>query len=59
MEQQKRTNIWLLLYNKEKRFQFFKYFETEWEKDRYKDKIKWIPNLMLIEDSSDMYWGYN
>lgn len=53
------NKIWLLIYNREKHFQFFKYFDTEYEKDKYKHKIKWIPNLMIIEDSSDMNWNYS
>ena len=53
------NKIWLLIMNKEKHFSYFKYFETEYEKDVYKERIKHIPFLMVIEDSSDMYWGYN
>lgn len=55
----KYNKIWLLIMNKEKRFQYFKYFDTEYEKDKYKRKLKFIPNLMLIEDSTDMNWGNN
>ncbi len=54
-----KNKIYLLLYNREKHFQFFKYFDTEYEKDKFKNKIKWIPNLMIIEDSSDMDWNYS
>lgn len=53
------NKIYLLIMNTQKHFQYFKYFETEFEKDQYKDRIKHIPFLMVIEDSSDMYWGYN
>lgn len=55
----KYNKIWLLIMNKEKRFQYFKYFDTEYEKDKFKEKIKWIPSLYIIEDSSDMNWGNN
>lgn len=53
----KGNNIWLYLRNTEKNFTFFKYFETEFEKDEFKRKIKYIPYLMLIEDSTDMVWS--
>lgn len=56
---QKQTSVWLLIMNKTTKRSFFRYFETEYEKDKYKDRLKWIPNLYVIEDSSDMYWGYN
>lgn len=58
-EKQKKTSIWLLIKNKEKGFSYFKYFDTEYEKDLYKDRIKWISSLYVIEDSSDMNWNYS
>ena len=54
-EKKKKTNIWLVIKNKEKGYTFTKYFETEWEKDKYKRKIKFIPYWILIEDSSDVF----
>lgn len=56
---QKKTNIWLTIKNVEKGFTFVKYFDTEFEKDKYKRKIKYIPYLWIIEDSSDMNWNYS
>ena len=53
-----RPKIWLLIRNKEKKFSYFKYFETEFEKDKYKRKVKHIPYLLVIEDSTDMNWNY-
>ena len=53
-----KTKIWLLIRNKEKKFSYFKYFETEFEKDKYKRKVKHIPYLLVIEDSTDMNWNY-
>lgn len=55
---QKKTNIWLFIKNTEKGFTFTKYFETEWEKDKYKRKLKYIPTLRLVEDSTDIYYNY-
>lgn len=56
---QKKTNIWLFIKNIEKGFTFTKYFETEYEKDKYKRKLKYISNLRLIEDSTDIYFNYD
>ena len=52
------NKIYLLLMNTETKRTWYKYFETEFEKDKYKRKVKYIKNLMIIEDSSDMNWGY-
>ena len=52
-----KSKIYLYLSNTEKNFTFFKYFETEFEKDKFKAKLKYIPYLMLIEDSTDMVWS--
>lgn len=54
---QKKTKIWLTIKNMEKGFIFTKYFETEFEKDKYKRKIKFIPYWRLIEDSTDINWS--
>lgn len=48
--------IWLVIYNRETKFTFTKYFETEFEKDKFKRKIKYIPELLLIEDSTDIWF---
>lgn len=55
----KKTNIWLTIKNIEKGFTFTKYFETEYEKDKYKRKIKYIPSWRLVEDSTDINWNYS
>lgn len=51
-----KTKIFLVIYNREKKFQFTKYFETEFEKDKYKRRIKYVPALFIIEDSTDIYF---
>lgn len=56
---QKKTNIWLTIKNIEKNFTFTKYFETEYEKDKYKRKVKFVPCWRLVEDSTDINWGNN
>ena len=56
-EKKKKTGIWLTIKNIDKGFTFTKYFETEWEKDKYKRKVKFIPYWRLIEDSTDINWN--
>ena len=51
------NKIYLYLRNTEKNYTFFKYFDTEYEKDKFKRKVKYIPYLWIIEDSSDMNWS--
>ena len=58
-EKQKKTNIWLTIKNLNKGYTFTKYFDTEWEKDKYKRKVKHIPDWRLIEDSTDINWNYS
>ena len=55
----KKTNIWLTIKNTEKNFTFVKYFDSEYEKDKYKRKIKFIPAWTLVEDSTDINWNYS
>jgi len=50
------NKIWLVLYNKDTKRYFTKYFETEFKKDKFKRKIRYIKNLILIEDSTDIYF---
>lgn len=58
LKRKEKTSIWLYIKNTEKNFFFTKYFETEFEKDKYKRKIKHVPTLRLIEDSSDIFYGF-
>ena len=53
------NKIYLVIYMKSKKKQFTKYFETEFEKDKYKRRLPYIPDFILIEDSSDINWNYN
>ena len=53
------NKIYLYLMNIETKNTWFKYFETEFEKDKYKRKVRHIKNLLIIEDSSDMNWNYS
>lgn len=51
-----KMKIYLLIYNSETHKQFFKYFDTEYEKDKFKRKLKYSKKLHVIEDSSDIYY---
>ena len=51
------NKLYLLLYNKVVKQRFVKYFETEWEMDKYLRKLKFSKNIFLIEDSRDVYFG--
>ena len=33
---------------------FFKYFECEWDMDKFKRKLKFSKKLIIIEDSREM-----
>lgn len=50
------NKIYLLIYNRKNKFQFYKYFDTIKDKDKYKRKIKWIKDLLIIEDSEDIIY---
>lgn len=39
--------------------QFFKYFDTEYEMDKFKRKIKYSKKLMIIEDSRELNLNYD
>ena len=49
----KKMKIFLVLYNKESKKHFTKYFETEFEKDKFKRKLKFSNRIIIIEDSTD------
>ena len=52
------NKIWVVLYNKETKRYFTRYFETINEKEKYLRKMKFFlsKNLILIEDSSDIIY---
>lgn len=45
--------LYLLLQRLDDGKRFFKYFETEFEMDRYKRKLRYSTNLMVVEDSRE------
>lgn len=53
-----KNNLYLLLQNIETKRQFFKYFQTEYEMDKFKRKIKYSTKITIIEDSRDNIYDY-
>ena len=51
--------LYILVINLDTKKQFFKYFETEYEMDKFKRKLKYSKKLMIIEDSRDMEMCYD
>lgn len=49
-----KSKLYLLLQVIDTGKQFFKYFETEFEMDKFKRKLRYSTNLMIIEDSREM-----
>lgn len=50
------NTLYLRVYNKEKKFEYTKYFDTEYQMDKYLRRLKYIKYLLLIEDSRDIYF---
>ncbi|MBR3116430.1 MAG: hypothetical protein IKL65_05600 [Bacilli bacterium] len=52
------SKIWIVLYNKETKRYFTRYFDTLNEKEKYLRKMKYFlsRNLILIEDSTDIIY---
>ena len=45
--------VYLIIYNILKNESFIKYFNNEYEKNKFSNKIKFSKKLFIIEDSSD------
>lgn len=54
-----KSKLYLLLQLVESGKQFFKYFDTEFEMDKFKRKLKYSTKLILIEDSREMVFDYD
>ena len=48
--------IYLVIYSKESKTQFIKYFENVKEKEKFKNKIKFSKKCFIIEDSDDIIY---
>ena len=53
------NKLYLLLQKIDDKKQFFKYFETEYEMDKFKRKLKFSKKLVIIEDSREMILDYD
>ena len=48
--------LWLVVKDTESKKTWWKYFNKESDMDKFKNKIKYIKNLILIEDSRDIVY---
>jgi len=53
------NKLYLLLQIIDTGKQFFKYFSTEYEMDKFKRKLKYSKKIMIIEDSRDLSYVYD
>lgn len=51
-----KSKFWLVVYNKSIERVYTKYFESNKEKNKYLEKIKWLDSIIVIEDSSDIIY---
>lgn len=49
--------IYLILMNIETKRRWTKYFSSLYEKNCFKDKLKYSKKLLIIEDSEDIFYG--
>ena len=50
------NKLWLVIKNTDNLRTWTKYFDKEKDMDVYKNKIKYVKNLILIEDSRDIVY---
>ena len=50
------SKLWLVVRNSDTKRTWWKYFEKESDMDKFINKIKWLKNLFIIEDSRDIIW---
>lgn len=50
------NKLWLVVKDTEEKRTWWKYFDKESDMNRFINKIKWIKNLLIIEDSRDIVW---
>lgn len=53
------NKLYLLLQDINSKKQFFKSFNTEFEMDKFKRKLKYSKKLLIIEDSREMIFDYD
>lgn len=55
----KKSNIYLIIYDKVNNHEFYKYFLTEYDKDKFKRKLKYSNKLEVVGDSKNDNMYYN
>lgn len=50
------NKLYLLIKDKETKRTWFKYFEKESQMDDYKRRLKYLKNLLIVEDSRDIIY---
>lgn len=53
------NKLYLLLQDLTTKKQFFKYFDTEYDMDKFKRKLKYSKKIVIIEDSREMIFDYD
>ena len=48
--------LWVVVKDTSEKKTWWKYFERESDMDKFINKIKWIKNLLIVEDSRDIIW---
>lgn len=50
------NKLYLIVYNRDLKRSYYKYFDKEKEMNDYIRKIKYVKSLLLIEDSRDIVY---
>lgn len=50
------TKLWIVVKDTEEKRTWWKYFDKETDMDKFIKRIKYVKNLLLIEDSRDIVW---
>ena len=50
-----KTDWWITMYDTVLRKQIIKYFECEWDLDKYKRRLKHLHRYIVLECSTDKY----
>lgn len=51
------NKLWLVVHDTEEKKTWWKYFEKESDMDKFINKIKYIKNLFIVEDSRDIVYN--
>lgn len=52
-----KTDWWITMYDTVLRKQITKYFESEFDLDKYKRRLKYFGRYIILECSTDKYWS--